>query len=282
MNTVMSKRKLTWLVNEGVVDGWDDPRLPTVRGVLRRGMTVEGLKQFIVSQGSSRSVVMMDWNKLWAFNKKVIDPVAPRYTALLQNELVTVKVIGADVGKKSVPLHPKNNYMAEKIVHFTQEILIENEDASLLNERDIVTLINWGNAEVQKMHRDNSGKVDSVVLVLRLDNKDYKNTLKFTWLPFVESPEDEASLVPVVTTHFDEIITKPVLGKDEDFKQYVNFNSRHNFELVGEHALADVKKGDIIQLQRKGFYICDQEYKRIRYVTPNQKSFSRSFEGTIK
>lgn len=49
----------------------DDPRMPTVRGVLRRGMTVEGLKQFIIAQGSSRSVVFMEWDKIWAFNKKV-------------------------------------------------------------------------------------------------------------------------------------------------------------------------------------------------------------------
>ena len=49
----------------------DDPRFPTVRGVLRRGMTVEGLKQFIVAQGSSRAVTMMQWDKIWAFNRKV-------------------------------------------------------------------------------------------------------------------------------------------------------------------------------------------------------------------
>ena len=49
----------------------DDPRFPTVRGILRRGMTVEGLKQFIVAQGSSRSVVMMEWDKIWSFNRKV-------------------------------------------------------------------------------------------------------------------------------------------------------------------------------------------------------------------
>ena len=77
-NTVMSKRKLTWFAESGKVDGWDDPRFPTVRGVLRRGLTIEALKQFILAQGSSRSVVFMEWDKIWAMNKKVIDPVAPR------------------------------------------------------------------------------------------------------------------------------------------------------------------------------------------------------------
>lgn len=45
--------------------------MPTIRGIMRHGMTVDGLKQFIIAQGGSRSVVMMDWDKIWAFNKKV-------------------------------------------------------------------------------------------------------------------------------------------------------------------------------------------------------------------
>ena len=50
----------------------DDPRFPTVRGILRRGMTVEGLKNFIMAQGSSRAIVMMEWDKIWACNRKYV------------------------------------------------------------------------------------------------------------------------------------------------------------------------------------------------------------------
>ncbi|KRY30897.1 Bifunctional glutamate/proline--tRNA ligase [Trichinella spiralis] len=258
MNTVMSKRKLTWLVNEGIVEGWDDPRLPTVRGVLRRGMTVEGLKQFIVAQGSSRSVVMMDWNKLWAFNRKVIDPIAPRYTALLKQSLVAVRIDEVHPHEKSVPKHPKNSNIAgEKIVYYGNEIFIEQEDANLLKENDTITLINWGNAIVKKVVRT-SGKVTSAALQLCLENTNFKNTLKLTWL--CEEDKREKQLIPIIASHFDNVISKAILGKDEDFKKFICRDSRHDFEMVGEWAMCQINKGDIVQLQRKGFYICDQPY----------------------
>ncbi|XP_053239101.1 bifunctional glutamate/proline--tRNA ligase isoform X8 [Podarcis raffonei] len=258
-NTVLSKRKLTWFVNEGLVDGWDDPRFPTVRGVLRRGMTVEGLKQFIAAQGSSRSVVNMEWDKIWSFNKKVIDPVAPRYTALLKNEVVTVNVPEAQEEMKEVAKHPKNAEVGLKPVWYSPKVLIEGADAETLTEGEMVTFINWGNIIVTKIHKNSAGKITSIVAKLNLENKDYKKTAKITWL--AETPR--APPIPTVCVNYEHLITKPVLGKEEDFKQYVNRNSKQEELMLGDPCLKDLKKGDIIQIQRRGFYICDQPYEPI-------------------
>uniref|UniRef100_A0A7M4E023 Bifunctional glutamate/proline--tRNA ligase n=1 Tax=Crocodylus porosus TaxID=8502 RepID=A0A7M4E023_CROPO len=254
-NTVLSKRKLTWFVNEGLVDGWDDPRFPTVRGVLRRGMTVEGLKQFIAAQGSSRSVVNMEWDKIWAFNKKVIDPVAPRYTALLKNEMVTVNIPEAVEEMKEVAKHPKNPDVGLKPVWYGSRVLIEGADADTLTEGEMVTFINWGNIIITKIHR----KIVSIDAKLSLENRDYKKTAKITWL--TDTPS--APLIPSVCVNYEHLITKPVLGKDEDFKQYVNRNSKQEELMLGDPCLKELKKGDIIQLQRRGFFICDQPYEPI-------------------
>ncbi|XP_030800487.1 bifunctional glutamate/proline--tRNA ligase isoform X6 [Camarhynchus parvulus] len=258
-NTVLSKRKLTWFVNEGLVDGWDDPRFPTVRGVLRRGMTVEGLKQFIAAQGSSRSVVNMEWDKIWSFNKKVIDPVAPRYTALLKDAVVPVNIPEAQEEMKEVAKHPKNADVGLKPVWYSSRVLIEGVDAETLAEGEVVTFINWGNIIITKLNRNSSGKIVSINAKLNLDNKDFKKTTKITWL--AETPR--APLIPTVCVNYEHLITKPVLGKDEDFKQYINRNSKQEELMLGDPCLKELKKGDIIQLQRRGFYICDQPYEPV-------------------
>ncbi|XP_047521879.1 bifunctional glutamate/proline--tRNA ligase isoform X2 [Pieris napi] len=251
-NTVLSKRKLTWFVEQGLVDGWDDPRMPTVRGVLRRGMSVEGLRQFIQAQGSSRSVVFMEWDKIWAINKKVIDPIAPRYTALESNP-VPVNLKGTSESTLTVALHPKNPDVGSKTVWVGPRLLIDQVDAQALKEGENTTFINYGNIKIDKIHRGPDGKVVSVDGTPNLDNKDYKKTLKITWLADTEkSPRLE-----VYCVYFDHIISKPLLGKDEDFKQYIGHKTRWEIPMLGEPELAKVKVGDVLQLQRRGFFRVD-------------------------
>uniref|UniRef100_A0AAR2IVE0 Bifunctional glutamate/proline--tRNA ligase n=1 Tax=Pygocentrus nattereri TaxID=42514 RepID=A0AAR2IVE0_PYGNA len=256
-NTVLSKRKLTWFVDQGYVDGWDDPRFPTVRGVLRRGMTVEGLKQFIAAQGGSRSVVNMEWDKIWAFNKKVIDPIAPRYTALQSSQVVPISIPGAKEELKEAAKHPKNANVGMKQVWYGPKVFVEGADAETFSEGETVTFINWGNIIITKIH--NNGTITSLEGRLNLENTDYKKTTKITWL----ADTLKAPLIPTICVTYQHLISKPVLGKDDDFKDYINKNSKTEEMMLGDPCLKDVKKGDIIQLQRRGFYICDQPYEPV-------------------
>ncbi|TKR96186.1 hypothetical protein L596_010242 [Steinernema carpocapsae] len=259
-NTVMSKRKLTWFVDEKHVSGWDDPRLPTVRGVMRRGLTVDGLKEFIRAQGGSRSVVMMEWDKIWAFNKKVIDPVAPRYTALDGSAKKLVHVLVNDQGSNelsTVNLHPKDPSVGTKSVWFTKNVWIEAADAATIKEGDIVTFINWGNLKIAKIINDGED-IKQIVADLDLDNKDYKKTLKTTWIATSDAKESQP--IDVRVAEYDHIISKAIIAKDEDWKQHINFNSLKKTDLQGEPAMKNLKKSDIIQIQRKGYFIVDKAY----------------------
>jgi bifunctional glutamyl/prolyl-tRNA synthetase len=270
-NTVLSKRKLTWIVQQGFVDGWDDPRFPTVRGIRRRGLTVEGLKQFIIAQGSSKNVATMGWDKIWAFNKKVIDPVAPLYTALNQNapQQAVVEVIGQNsVEKRSVAAHPRNADVGQKDVWYSPYIVMEPEDAKLLQVGTNATFINWGNLKVEEVNlteglgprKDGRPGVVHVRVSLNLEDKDFKKTQKVTWLADCGHVDENSSFSPVLSVHYDNLITKPVLGKDEDFKDFINPNSKKEEFLLGDPALKTLKQGDIIQLQRRGYFICDRPY----------------------
>lgn len=251
----MSKRKLTWFVENGYVDGWEDPRFPTVRGVLRRGLTIEALKQFIVAQGSSRSVVFMEWDKIWAMNKKVIDPVAPRYTTVDKTYHVTVHVGGVKESSTLADLHPKNPDVGQKTIWQSSQILIDGADAEALVEGTNATFINWGNMMVKKIVREGD-KVVSIDAEPNLENKDFKKTLKVTWL----AQTDKAMTIPTIQVYYDHIIKKAVLDKDDDFKQFIGEDTKFELEFLGDPEFVKLKKGDIIQVQRRGFFIVDQPY----------------------
>ena len=150
VRTLLSKRKLQWFVDEKLVWGWDDPRFPTVRGVRRRGMQVSALKEFILAQGPSKNVNNLDWHTIWTVNKKTIDPIAPRHTAVVDG--VRVRLTNFEGGARSEkrPLHKKNPDIGEKDVHFSTEILLDREDIETFDEDEEVTLMDWGNAIVRK------------------------------------------------------------------------------------------------------------------------------------
>ncbi|KAL7057452.1 hypothetical protein AAHC03_018970 [Spirometra sp. Aus1] len=277
-STLLSKRKLNWFVSEGLVSGWDDPRMPTVRGILRHGLTPEGLRQFVLAQGSSRSTAVMEWDKIWAFNKKVLDPITPRYSGLYMDAsiptsstkvplgLVAVNVTGQTRAEtKSTPLHPKDAKVGQKDIVLAPIVFVEHADAACFRENENVTFINWGNLKIRKIHRSSDGHVTNIEADLNLEDTDYKKTQKITWLADPSHcshlPAELAQLTPVTCLTYGNLISKTILGKDDDFKQFVNRDSLKEESFLGDPQLRNLKRGDIIQLQRKGFYICDEPYQ---------------------
>lgn len=146
--TVMSKRKLTWFVEQGFVTGWDDPRFPTVRGVVRRGIDIKALRRFMYSQGASRRVVNMEWNKFWAENKKEVDKRARRFMAIDAGNHVKLTVSNGpstdEYSYITTSFHPKDPSIGKRVVRLAKEVLLETADAQDIKVGDEIVLIRWG------------------------------------------------------------------------------------------------------------------------------------------
>ncbi|KAK0720107.1 tRNA synthetases class I, catalytic domain-containing protein [Lasiosphaeris hirsuta] len=255
IRTFLSKRKLAKLVDTGKVWGWDDPRMPTIRGVRRRGMTVPALRDFILKQGPSRNVVTMDWTNFWASNKKEIDPIAPRHTAISQKDAVKVTVTGAEAPAEPYtidrPRHPKNKDVGTKKVAFASELLMDQADAKSFKEGEEVTLMAWGNALVRNIA--GSDPIPGLTCELNLKGDVKSTEKKVTWLA-----AQGQTLVPAELWDFDYLITKDVLGEDDKLEDFLTPNTETMEDAWCDEASAQLKKDDIIQLERRGYYRVDK------------------------
>ncbi|KAK4225469.1 putative glutamate--tRNA ligase, cytoplasmic [Podospora fimiseda] len=281
IRTFLSKRKLAKLVDTGKVWGWDDPRMPTVRGVRRRGMTIPALREFIIKQGPSRNVTTMDWTNFWATNKKFIDPISPRHTAIIKKDVVKVIVTGADAPAEPFtadkPKHPKNKEVGTKKVAFSNELLLDQVDAKSFKEGEEITLMAWGNAFVRKI--DQADPIPTITVELNLAGDVKKTEKKVTWL--ASKGQD---LVPAELWDFDYLITKDVLGEDDVLEDCLNPTTSTVEYAWTDGATAELKKDDIIQLERRGYYRVDkglgdwkedEEKKLVLFCIPTGKTGSK-------
>ena len=267
VRTLLSKRKLQWFVDKGYVSNWDDPRFPTVRGIRRRGMTVEGLKNFIISQGPSKNIINLDWSIIWSANKKIIDPIAPRHTALELKDLVTVNIVdGPELHAEKKPKHKKNPAVGEKDVYYSSKALIEQADAAAIKDGEEVTFMDWGNVICTKVHKDADGKVTSIDAKLNLDGDFRKTEKKLTWLASEKN-------VPVDLVDFDHLITKDKLDEGDNFENFLTPETKFTTEAIADVNVESMKVGDIIQFERKGYYILDsnKDGKYVFFTVPDGK-----------
>jgi glutamyl-tRNA synthetase len=257
IKTLLSKRKLTKFVEDGVVTGWDDPRFPTVRGVRRRGMTIPALREFILKQGPSKNVVNLDWTLIWSTNKKYIDPIAARFTAIDKESVVTAKIKNgpAKPYTEDKPKHAKNKELGNKQVTFSDTVFLEQADAKSFKKDEEITLMNWGNAFVRSISyglNPLSQTISHVELELHLEGDVKKTEKKVTWLSNQGAP-----LVDVDLYEFDYLITKDKLEEDDKVEDFINPKTETRTPAYADANVGLLKEGDIIQFDRKGYFRLD-------------------------
>lgn len=257
VRTVLSKRKLTLLVDNGAVWGWDDPRMPTVRGIRRRGMAIPALREFILKQGPSQNVINLEWSLFWAANKKYIDPVAPRHTAIPKDNAVVAIVDGVnETSSAEKPRHKKNAALGTKKVFFSREILLSQEDAASFKLNEEITLMHWGNAIITNISSAQSGIISGLELRLHLEGDFKKTEKKVTWLA-----KETSNMIPVNLFDFDYLITKDKLEKEDDLFSFLTPKTEFLTEAWADCNVTSFARGDIIQFDRIGFVRVDEPYQ---------------------
>ena len=146
----------------------------------------------------------MEWDKLWTINKKIIDPVCPRHTAVIEERRVLLTLTDGPEKPfvRIIPRHKKFDGAGQKATTYTKRIWLDYADAMLIAVDEEVTLMDWGNAIIKGIEKDQDGKVTQLTGVLHLEGSVKTTKLKLTWLP--ETDE----LVNLSLVEFDYLITK--------------------------------------------------------------------------
>jgi len=270
--TVLSKRKLGWFVDNGHVSGWDDARFPTVRGVIRRGVNITALRNFIFSQGASRRIVNMEWGKFWAENKKEIDKCAKRFMAIDKENHVALIVKNApaieDYFYLSTDYVPKDPSFGKRLVRIAKDVILEKIDTEGIFIGEQIVLMRWGVVKITK--------VDEVLEGEFLADGNFKAAKKkLSWMANTKEK------IPVTLTEFDNLISKEKLEESDEFKDHINPNTFASSEVIGDNGLKTLQKNEIIQLERRGYYRVDQPYVNVNrglvlFMIPDGKAKAMS------
>eukprot|EP00178_Gracilaria_changii_P013083 TRINITY_DN3685_c0_g1_i3.p1 TRINITY_DN3685_c0_g1~~TRINITY_DN3685_c0_g1_i3.p1 ORF type:complete len:542 (-),score=71.69 TRINITY_DN3685_c0_g1_i3:16-1641(-) len=252
--TVLSKRKLNWFVNENKVEGWNDPRFPTLRGVLRKGVRVETLIEFMLEQGPSKRSNLMEWEKLWAINKRIIDPVCPRYSAVSVNKACRLEVVNGPEQPEavSVEMSKLNKDLGKRPLWKSRNLLIEFDDAeNILKVGEKVTLMNWGNFKIltKEVQADGSYNMTGEYLP---EDLDFKTTKKITWLA------DNTNLQIVNLIEYDHLIKTKKVEEDVKFEDVINVNSKFVSQAYADSGVRQLEENCFFQFERRGYYRIDK------------------------
>nr|WP_293303723.1 glutamine--tRNA ligase/YqeY domain fusion protein [Allomuricauda sp.] len=281
-HTVVSKRKLLQLVESGVVNGWDDPRMPTISGLRRRGYTPESIRNFADTIGIAKRENVVDVSLLEFHVREHLNKVAPRVMAVL-NPLKVV-ITNYEEGKEEwldAENNPEDESAGERKVPFSRELYIEQDDFKEEANRKFFRLKLGGEVRLKNGYiikaesctKDAEGNVIEVQCTYDPKSKSGSGTeeslrkVKGTlhWVSIPHAIEAEVRL-------YDRLFNDatPDAHKDKDFMDFINPDSLTKVTGYLEPSLQEAKIGDVFQFQRLGYFNVDKD------STPNQLVFNRT------
>ncbi len=280
--TVMSKRKLMALVTEQLVDGWDDPRMPTLQGLRRRGYTPAAMRLFAERVGISKQNSLIDFSVLEGALREDLDSAAPRRMAVIEPlKLVLGNLPEGHEEMLTFSNHPKDAAFGERQVPFSRELWIEREDFAEVPPKGWKRLVPGGEvrlrgagiARVDEVVKNDAGEI--VELRGWLDpesrpgmegaNRKVKGTIH--WVSARHAVEAEIRL-------YDRLFSVPDPDNEADgksYRDYLNPESRRVVTGYVEPAAASAVPEQSFQFERTGYFVADR-----RDHTADSPVFNRS------
>ncbi len=265
--TITSKRKLKQLVDEGHVTAWDDPRMPTISGLRRRGYTPASIRHFCDLIGVTRSDGVVDMGMLEFAIRDDLDKTAPRAMCVLRPLKVTLTTWAeGEVQELTVPRHPKDESLGARVIPMTRELFIDQDDFSeappagwkRLEPGQEVRLRGSYVIRCDEVVKDAAGNIvelkcshDANTLGKNPEGRKVKGVIH--WVPANES-------VPCEVRLYERLFTDPTPDghDDRDFLSFINPKSLTVVQGARvEPALANVQPEERFQFEREGYFCAD-------------------------
>ncbi|MDD7805292.1 MAG: glutamine--tRNA ligase/YqeY domain fusion protein [Endozoicomonas sp. (ex Botrylloides leachii)] len=267
--TITSKRKLKKLVEEGVVSGWDDPRMPTISGFRRRGYTASALRKFSAMIGVSRTDSVVDVSMLEHAIRDDLNAHACRAMAVLQPLKLVITNLPADEVQEMVAAeHPNKPEQGQRKLPFTRELFIDRSDFTentTLSRKKFKRLV-FG--EYVRLRSAYVIKADDVIK----DDAGEIIEVHASYVPNTVGKNPPEGIRPRGVIHwvsasygrkamlrlYDRLFTHEAPGRSEDFMSYVNPNSCVECQALVEPGLAAALPEQSFQFEREGYFVADR------------------------
>ena len=273
--TLTSKRKLLKLVNEGIVDGWNDPRMPTISGLRRRGYTPASLREFCRRIGVTKQDNVVEYSALEACIREDLNENAPRAMAVIDPVRVVIENFEGEE-TLTAPNHPNRPELGERQLPFTKELYIDRadfrEEANKQYKRLVlgkeVRLRNAYVIKAERVEKDANGEITTIFCTYDpetlgknpSDGRKVKGVIH--WVSAVHNHPAEFRL-------YERLFTVPNPGAAEEIESVLNPTSlvvKHGFV---EQSLANAEPEKGYQFEREGYFCADNKDSRPEHLVFN-------------